>query len=276
MRKVICIYHKDCLDGFASAYIVHKYFTSIGRGNDIEYFDAKYGDDRPIVEDAQVIILDFSFKRDILLSIAQEAEDVLILDHHITAMRDLIDLPKNVEALFDISRCGAMIAWGKFFPRKKPPKILEYIQDYDLWELHNPDTKEVIAGLNSYPREFHIWDSVFYKRPRDFVSKGDAILRYEAKIIKRIIDNVFYEKICGHLVPLVNAPLEFVNELGNILCKNKPFAVVFHYTNDAIKVSLRSDADSGVDVSKIAEQYGGGGHEHSAGFLINSLEECLS
>jgi nanoRNase/pAp phosphatase (c-di-AMP/oligoRNAs hydrolase) len=43
------------------------------------------------------------------------------------------------------------------------------------------------------------------------------------------------------------------------------------YVTDGVNVfcSLRSDKDTGVDVSKIAIKYGGGGHRASSGFRMN-------
>lgn len=40
-----------------------------------------------------------------------------------------------------------------------------------------------------------------------------------------------------------------------------------------VYVELRSSQNSNIDVNKLAKQYGGGGHLHSAGFTIKSIDE---
>lgn len=62
------------------------------------------------------------------------------------------------------------------------------------------------------------------------------------------------------------------SDAGNILCKGEAFAALWYSAKDGTHHSLRSD-ENGVDVSKIAEQYGGGGHKHAAGFVLPHGEE---
>ena len=65
-------------------------------------------------------------------------------------------------------------------------------------------------------------------------------------------------------IPAVNTA-ENVSDVLNVLAQGHPFAVAFAYKDRMWKCSLRSAAD-GQDVAKIAEQFGGGGHKHAAGF----------
>jgi nanoRNase/pAp phosphatase (c-di-AMP/oligoRNAs hydrolase) len=45
------------------------------------------------------------------------------------------------------------------------------------------------------------------------------------------------------------------------------FSATYYDISDARVFSLRSSKD-GIDVSKVAVQYGGGGHPHAAGFKV--------
>jgi oligoribonuclease NrnB/cAMP/cGMP phosphodiesterase (DHH superfamily) len=73
--------------------------------------------------------------------------------------------------------------------------------------------------------------------------------------------------IQGHKVMCVNSPV-LQSEIGNYLSKNKPFAAVWFENEFGEKVySLRS-SENGIDVSKIAAAYGGGGHAKAAGFRL--------
>ena len=50
-----------------------------------------------------------------------------------------------------------------------------------------------------------------------------------------------------------------------------PFAATYFDTGNIREFSLRSSPD-GVDVSLVAEMYGGGGHKHASGFRISIAE----
>ena len=43
-----------------------------------------------------VVLVDFSYKRPVLMEMAEKANNILILDHHKTSAEDLVDLPANV------------------------------------------------------------------------------------------------------------------------------------------------------------------------------------
>ena len=74
----ICIYHGNCADGFGAAWVVRK---ALG---DIEFVGAKYQEAPPDVTGKDVVMVDFSYKRPVLLEMAEKANSILILDHHNT------------------------------------------------------------------------------------------------------------------------------------------------------------------------------------------------
>ncbi|MGY8872170.1 MAG: DHHA1 domain-containing protein, partial [Pseudomonadales bacterium] len=73
-----------------------------------------------------------------------------------------------------------------------------------------------------------------------------------------------------HWVPALNCPYSWASEAGHILGIDQPFSATYTIHDGFIKFSLRSAKD-GLDVSKIAEMFGGGGHEHAAGFSISDF-----
>ena len=111
--KKICIYHGNCADGFGAAWVVRK---ALG---DIAFVAETYQNPPPDVTGKDVIMVDFSYKRPVLLEMAEKAHSILILDHHKTAWNDLIDLPTTIRAIFDMNRSGAMLAYGKVGLRYK-------------------------------------------------------------------------------------------------------------------------------------------------------------
>jgi len=84
MTPDICIYHGNCADGFTAAWAVWKRF-----GDSVEYIPGVYGESPPDVTGKNVVIVDFSYKRPVLLEMTKTARTVLVLDHHKTAEADL-------------------------------------------------------------------------------------------------------------------------------------------------------------------------------------------
>lgn len=257
----ICIYHGNCADGFGAAWVVRRALR-VG----IDFHAGIYGQDVPDVTGRHVIMVDFSYKRPALLEMAAKAESILILDHHKTAQADLVDLPVNVKTVFDMTRSGAMITWDFFFPGRVPPKLIEHIQDRDLWLFKLDGTREIQASVFSYPYDFDIWDKLMDMNPDDLRVEGSAIERKHHKDIGELVGVTKRRmKICGHDVPVANLPYTLSSDAGHLMGKGEPFAACYYDTPMGRCFSLRSAPD-GVDVSEVAKQFGGGGHKHAAGF----------
>ena len=82
--KKLCIYHGNCADGFGAAYAVWKRY-----GEAVEFYPGVYQQDPPDVTGRDVIMVDFSYKRPVIEQMAQDANSILILDHHKSAEEDL-------------------------------------------------------------------------------------------------------------------------------------------------------------------------------------------
>lgn len=266
--KPICIYHGNCADGFGAAWVVRL----AKRANEIEFFPGVYGNAPPDVSGRDVILVDFSYKRPVLIEMANKAHSILILDHHKSAAGELVDLPDNVDAHFDMDHSGAMMAWRYFFPDHEPPRLLRHIEDRDLWRFNLPGTRQIQAAVFSYPYDFGVWDDLFdsFDEAGDtrLLREGEAIERKHFKDINEFIKSAAYRMtIAGYDVPVLNAPYFWSSDAGHIMGQGEAFAACYWDTQDGRVFSLRS-SDDGVDVSKIAEKFGGGGHKHAAGFRV--------
>lgn len=269
LPKPLCIYHANCADGFAAAWVVRKYF---GEECPVDFHAALYGETPPDCTGRQVIIVDFSYKRDVLLQLAEQAASILILDHHESAEQDLIDLPPHVKTKFDMKRSGAMIAWDHFFPGQGAPLLLDYIQDRDLWQFKLPSTREVTAALFSYPYNFATWDGMMMHGIPHFISEGIALQRKQAADVAALIDATERRvTIAGYYVPAANVPWFFASDVASQLAIGHPFAATYYDSREGRVFSLRS-TEHGLNVSEIAARFGGGGHRHAAGFRLNREE----
>lgn len=258
-----CIYHGNCADGFGAAWAVRK---ALG---DIAFHPGVYQDAPPDVTDCDVLLVDFSYKRQVLLEMAESARSILILDHHKTAVADLVDLPSNVTAVFDMERSGARITWDHFFPNEEPPALLLHIEDRDLWRFALARTREIQANVFSYPYNFQVWDELMAANVADLAKEGEAIERKHFKDIDELIGVVTRRMVIGgHNVPVANLPYTLTSDAGHKLAKGEPFGVCYWDTPAGRVFSLRS-TDDGLDVSEIAKQYGGGGHRNASGFRLD-------
>ena len=256
----LVIYHKNCTDGFGAAYSAWRLL-----GNRAEYVACSHGEAPPDVKGKNVAICDFSFKNEVTKKMIEEAEALVILDHHKSAMVELHDIP---DAIFNMEKSGAVITWEFFHPGKDVPKFIQYIEDRDLWKWDLPYSREFAAAFDMVPFNFEdfdkfVDDSVF----DDAVKRGSYILAYSKTVVKKIASKALPRKLAGHEALVVNAS-HWMSEVGSALSPHCDLAMIwYHDHNDKkIKVSLRAFHDN-IDASEIAKQFGGGGHKSAAGFI---------
>jgi nanoRNase/pAp phosphatase (c-di-AMP/oligoRNAs hydrolase) len=278
------LYHSDCLDGFGAAFALWLYYKKryahLPSPPSLSFMPVKYGEAFPAEpEPGDVIyILDFSFPREVLELHAQDKK-IVVIDHHKTAAENLRRLPSSpiplsptgIVAHFDMNKSGAVMAWEYFFPDEPVPMLLQHIQDRDLWRFEIPGTRELTEALFYRPRTLPEWEKLLAPKAMEELRKEANVL-YSAKIerIQRAVKEVWNITLAGQSIPAVNATTD-ISEIAEALYTRfpeAPFVAVYYITGTGeIKFSLRSHS-LGVDVSEVAQQYGGGGHKHAAGFSL--------
>jgi hypothetical protein len=267
-RKLI-IYHGNCYDGFGAAWAAWKKF-----GIEAEYLPMSYGQSFP--DDGwgrDCYVLDFSFPsrnigaRQLDQSYVLNVTDFKVIDHHKTAEADLKDYPGC--CIFDMNKSGAVLAWEFFHPDKEIPRLLEYVQDRDLWRFELPESRAVSTWMRSWPMSFETWNEL-EERILDFDSvivEALAIERFTSEMVKIMADNAWTQDVGGWHVPVANATA-FFSEVGEELCRRNPHAPFSGYYLDRRdrkrQWGLRSRGE--FDVSEVAKHKGGGGHKNAAGF----------
>lgn len=268
MDAPLIIFHSNCLDGFGSAYAAYVHFN-LQQQQEAEFLPAAHGDMPPSAVGRTVYLLDYAYKRPQMESLCAEAEKVIVLDHHVTAVTQLSGLDHQFSNLLlhlDMDRSGAMMAW-QYFHQSPAPKLIECIQDRDLWRWKIPESMDLNTGLMSHPFDFDRWHQ-WAHHEEDFqrlVSEGAAINRFRRQMIEQNKRSVVMGNIAGFTVPIVNCPRAIVSELLGELADGHPFAAGYMDKGQRRSWSLRSTKD-GEDVAKIAELFGGGGHPTAAGF----------
>lgn len=264
--KPLCIYHSKCADGFTAAYAVR---LAYGETN-VDFHPGVYQRPPPDVTGRDVIIADFSYKRQVLLEMLESANSIIILDHHKSAIEDLQDLehPKLTK-VFDMNRSGAMITWQHYLPKGAVPMLVQMVEDRDLWRFTLEGSREVAAAVFSYEYLFENWDLLFNTKISDLIKAGKDIERKHFKDIKELLAVTQRRLVVGGInVPAANLPYTMSSDAGHIMALDEPFAVCYYDKPTGRNFSLRSN-DKGMDVSQIAAIYGGGGHRNAAGFEVS-------
>ncbi len=270
-RVPLVIYHGGCDDGFGAAW------TIWALNADWEFYPGVHGIGPPAVLGREVYLVDFSYSREVLEQMAREAARITVIDHHDTAERALsapFEGPDMcpVEVVFDQRHCGAVLTWRYFYPGDRPPPLLRHIEDRDLWTKKLPGCDEVIFALRSWPREFETWTWLMKVHIDAMRSDGEPILRWFLQQVNQQIERWLHAStwavIGGYRVPVMNASVQFCSELAEGLARasEAPFGAVFWHTSQGVTYSLRSRG--GLEVNRVAEQYGGGGHPGAAGFQV--------
>jgi oligoribonuclease NrnB/cAMP/cGMP phosphodiesterase (DHH superfamily) len=270
-NKIICYYHDD-LDGIASAAIVKNYFQS-----DIELIRVNYGDmwKSEDVEGNEVFVLDFSFPS--MMDLAHSCRVLNWVDHHRTAMEQQ-KRAWNSEDIFGIrslDKSGCELTFEYMNPAGKPvPDIIKYIGDMDMWKFNYKRTRVIceaaqydLTGPNS-----DLWPILFTPALADQILDdlevhGSMLLEAKRQRVKRIFEKGTDVTLFGQRARLMNATSD-ISEAGEYVYSQSEYdmAVMWQVVSGEVVLSFRSNS---VDVGKIAEQFGGGGHKAASGATVD-------
>jgi oligoribonuclease NrnB/cAMP/cGMP phosphodiesterase (DHH superfamily) len=276
-----CFYHAGCPDGFGAAWAVRAAWGNAGRfvarGHEDMLDAERYRGD-------EVVFVDIAPRNHLLCELAEEVDRIVVIDHHVTA-RDHYQGDPSVENRiedcdhdihYDLSQSGAVLAWRYYHPDKEVPTLLRYVQDQDLWNWALPDSAAVNAAIGSYSRSFEVWDMLAERSAAELAQEGAPILRAQQVEIQRQSSLAHPLTVDGRRVEAVNTPNQR-SHIGHRLAQREKFGhaigVVYRMLGSRVDASIYSIGD--VDVSEVAQTYGGGGHKNAAGFSV-SLKEWLA
>ncbi len=273
--KPLVIYHGNCADGFSAAWC---FWRKYGEGAD--YLAGVYQQPPPDVTGRDVFLVDFSYKRAVVEQMLAQANSVCLIDHHKTAIEDLQPLfmqdswtgePKQLAHFTDLNRSGATLAWDYLFPGEDRPLLLGHVEDRDLWRFKLPGTREIQAFVFSHEYTFEQWDRLMNADQVELLkmtAAGAAIERKHHKDVAELVKVCQRRMVIGNYsVPVASLPYTLVSDAAHLMAQGQPFAACYWDTEEGRVFGLRA-ADDGVDVSEIAKEYGGGGHEKAAGFKV--------
>jgi oligoribonuclease NrnB/cAMP/cGMP phosphodiesterase (DHH superfamily) len=228
--------------------------------------------------DGQVVaFVDIAPPAEAFCELAEVAARIIVLDHHVSARDRFRADPDLASAVagsghhvhFDIDHSGAILAWTYFHPDEPTPELLLYVEDQDLWSWKLPRSEEVNAAITSYPREFGAWENLAARATQDLAAEGTHIVRANRIEVERSLQTAHPIALGGKRAEAVNARHQRA-PLGHELAKRatygEPWGVVYRVSGDRVDVSIYSIGD--LDVSEVAQRYGGGGHRNASGFSV--------
>jgi oligoribonuclease NrnB/cAMP/cGMP phosphodiesterase (DHH superfamily) len=274
--KKYCFYHSGDFDGKCSAAIFKLKYS------DVILYGIDYGEEFPfdvIKKEDIVFMVDFSLAKEDILKLNKMCTFVWI-DHHISAINDKEFF--GILGLRDHNYAACQLVWKYLFNTEPVPKAVNLIGNYDIWNHRDPDVLPFQMGLKTYDfdpeKDFKQWKKLFltpyYLNPfayyKKFIKIGKSIIKYQEFINKQMVKNAHEVDFEGYKCIALNTAYSnsFVfNSIPNV------YAVkILYYNNGKFwRYTLYSDEKHGINVSKIAKKYNGGGHFYAAGFYVNRL-----
>ncbi len=284
----IIVYHECCSDGTASAWIVKRHNPLA------KLVNCKAGQNPNLsvddINSKKIIFVDICPSVDYLNSIAQIANKIVILDHHISAYRNIESIenrPENVFTVFDMNKAGCMITWEYFNRQLTVPWFISYIQDRDLWKWELPNSKNINTALFeekhiTFNGLTHLYEKYICTEQINYVmeqmnERGAQINQFRNQLIeketKKAIHCTFQFNDKSFNIWLYSGPEDLRSDIGNSLMQinfkdglRPDFAVNWRYdvvTNE-FWLSMRGEEWS-PDLSVICKEYNGGGHPKASG-----------
>lgn len=291
------IFHRGCTDGFAGFFILTT--TNQIDKHALIYPDMPSAKDvPPNIDGKNIIVIDVAYKKDILLELFHRCNSVTFIDHHISIRDDVLEMIKtkkndNIIIVYDERKSGASLTWNYFYPKRKMPLFIKYIEDNDTgaWKLRNTlpfiNALDVKYDLNISHKNLKKWKKLFNEKVvEELVKIGITYDEYKEYLLeinlKRYSLESFpsekiytdypevFSKVGQYKVVVYNGSgcpnasilgSRFMNKI------NCDFVIIWVYHTDRKEyvLSMRSKI---VDISNIAKAFGGGGHKLAAACAI--------
>jgi oligoribonuclease NrnB/cAMP/cGMP phosphodiesterase (DHH superfamily) len=293
----IIAYHANCIDGFTSAWVVAKWAQKLELTFTLlpMHYGAEDGDEAKLLEllatheeRTHLYIVDFSVSIDCLSKIQSEHAnvDTTILDHHKTAFERYAGFAPDEDksawtgkvegalVFLDNNLSGAGVCWDYLFTGQQFPKLVCYVQDYDLWKFTYGDaTKQINQVLKHLNKSLDVWDRIAsqleeHQSHMKLLWEGEQLIEKHNTTVASIAAKAVPITWLGYAVGyFVACPKDYTSDVGHTLAKRSgAFGLMYNVSTstNTINYSLRSEGD--FDVSEIAKDFGGGGHKNAAGF----------
>jgi len=304
------IFHKNCFDGFSclTTFLKSKQFEKdLIIKADVPFTRIIPSD----IERKKVIIMDVSYNNEVLEEIINRAKYVTFIDHHATSKRYIERMTKKYKnkffAVHDEKESGTSLTWKFFNENKRMPNLIKFIKDNDIGEWKYEETMPLIYALQvrlgtvANMKNIQMWMKLYDDREVEkYVKIGMKYEEYaemlaDENMRRHTIELFPSKKLYKNNKNIFNSPEQYKvcvicgfgcpssSILGRNILKNKnidcDFVITWLY-NMSKKEYVLQFRSKKVDVSKIAEIFGGGGHVLASACNIKreeySIEELFA
>lgn len=295
--KVLLFTHKNDIDGMGNAILAKLAFDSVDYVL-CETFDLKkkveeYLKNKKIYEYEKIFITDLCLGEENLKQIDEDEKlkgKFQIIDHHKTYEDEKYTRFSFVQVKLknDHGLCCATSLFYEYLLSNNYlvrndaiDEFVELTRQHDTWEwknIYNNEKSRELAilfdaiGINGYIK--FIYEKLLKEQTFEY-SEIERMLIDNKKIeiseaVEEYLDKIYYKNILDSKAGIIFINYEYRNELAEYLRENKyDIDFVMMISLDRGVVSYRSTKD-GVSVRKVAEYFGGKGHNKAATNPITS------
>ncbi len=272
-KNIIGVFHGGCTDGTTAAAVLLKRFPHA------KVFPLSHDYDKKTFKHI-LSLLDKNtsvYTVDCVIGVKdflKKASRVISIDHHATMREEMEELAKKNNKftyIFRNDRSGASLSWEYFFPKKKIPRVIRLVQDFDIWQWkYGEITKYAVAYLYTLQDNPEKIKQYFSGNLKKLLQTGKIYTDYDeyniAEYIKKY-DPVML-KIGAYRIPAFNCHM-YEDQLGNRLSKKHGGAVgIFRIRGKKVNISFRSHDKQNPSAFELAKLCGGGGHRNSSAARI--------
>ncbi len=286
LRKVDHVYsHAYCPDGMSSAMIVTAAYAHVGLSPAVKFVTYDNVDHDAVLAVPGQMWVDIGPPKKRAGEWAG-VEGVVVLDHHETTR----EITESLGVYGGPDDSGASLAFRHVMrPLCKGRDDLEKWARFaylcmvrDTWKDQDPDWEDAAAVANALS---------FYSEKALLTSASnlslelDEVIRFGKVLMKKAAGKAYrlgqtstIREVRGLKVGFFNCTEKLISEVGHELIEKRgcDVAAGFYLTQEIasvdMNVSLRAKK-GGVPVNKIAESFGGGGHQAAAAFRIKGAED---
>ncbi|MBQ9271791.1 MAG: hypothetical protein IJ218_05975 [Alphaproteobacteria bacterium] len=281
---MLCIYHIADHDGKGSAAIVKSKFPEtelMGLNHDMEipYEEIEKHD--------KIVICDIALPVKYMLELNKKI-DLTWIDHHISVINEYNELMQSgeyepIKGKREVGSAALVLTWQYFYPEKELPEGLRLLGLNDIYDLRDRRVRPFEYAIQTFgvnrPTD-KIWTQLINNELniKELVEKGNAILSWVRHRNYRLVRGMAFESEYNRLRCICSNMAQGQSEFFDSLENNRDFDfMVNFFMNKKNKWNLTFYTyKNNVDVSKIAAEFGGGGHAKAAGASsLDKLPEFL-